>query len=136
MGNLKKQFATNVEKEMSGVWVDLAEGVRLRIARWNNPQQVVRTLELQRPYWKQHNRRSPDIKKQAEILTQVIAETVLVGWDNVTDDAGNAVPYSREKALEYLSDPAMHDFREFVVNEAQDQAKYRDEDLEDAAKNS
>jgi hypothetical protein len=128
-------FKSDLVKEIDGVWVEIGEGVRLRIARLNNPKYTVKLLELRRAHWEAHGRRNPDLARQAEILTRCLAETVLVGWDGVTDDAGNPLPYSVERAYEFLSDPSLHDLREIVMEEAQKHARYRDDDLEGAAKN-
>lgn len=138
MTNLKKQFGVNVNAEIEGVWVPFAAGIEFRVARYNNPAYIMRLAALRKPYWRELQRNpTPELMtREADTLTKCVAETLLVDWKGVTDDDGNAVPYSKAKALEFLSDPALHDVRDFIFEESQNQARYRDAALEDAAKNS
>jgi hypothetical protein len=133
--NLKKHFGSNPKKETQGTWVDVAEGVKILVARINNPRYTMRLMELQRPNWKQYRRGNVDLVKEAEMHTRVIAETILLGWVGLTDDKGEPVEYSVDKAIEILSDPELHDFRDFVVEESQRMSNFRDIELEEAAKN-
>jgi len=137
MSNLKKLFGTNPAAEISGVWVTYGSGIRVRVARYNNGNHVIKLAALRKPHWKQLQRQDVEaLTLEAELRTRAIAETVLLDWEGITEDDGTPIAYSKEKAFEFLNDPALHDFREFVFTEAMDQAKYRDEAIEDAAKNS
>jgi len=57
-----------------------------------------------------------------------MAETIVLGWEKIEDDVVDEttgetrtvdVPYSVEKALEFLTDEGYHDFFEFVLVESQ-----------------
>jgi len=58
----------------------------------------------------------------------------LVGW-NIEDDDGKAVPYSPEKAMEYMRHPKLPDLCPFVLESAGETDAFRQELLEDAEKN-
>lgn len=47
---------------------------------------------------------------------EAYAEHILVGWENVLDEKGNEVPYSKEAALEYLHIEEIFEFVESKAN--------------------
>lgn len=51
-----------------------------------------------------------------EATRRAYAEHVLVGWENVLDEEGNEVPYSKEAAFEYLQIDEIFDFVEAKAN--------------------
>lgn len=55
-----------------------------------------------------------DPKALDAVSVKVIVETVLLDWSGLTD-AGVAIPYSREKATELLSNPDYVDFANGVA---------------------
>lgn len=57
--------------------------------------------------------RSISTERSDKLLGEIIAEAGLLDWDNVVMD-GEPVPYSKEKALELLTDPAYAEFRAMV----------------------
>jgi len=129
-------FRTDTAKETEGVWVDYSEGIRFKIARWNN-REFRRFLEkLARPntraFRKAGGRRG---ELWDSLIKQAAAKYVLLGWENVDDDGGKPIKYSPDKALEILSDPELSAIWEFVCEAALDEAMYLQEDGEDAEKN-
>lgn len=50
-----------------------------------------------------------------EIDARVLSETILVDWQNLTDENDAPLPFSREKALELLSNPDFVVFRDAVA---------------------
>lgn len=55
---------------------------------------------------------NPDVRRG--IADRVLAEAVLVDWRNLTDDDGNRIPFSSERALAIITDPDMRPFRDLV----------------------
>ena len=56
-----------------------------------------------------------DPDEQDRILTQCLVDTCLLDWDGLEGDDGKHLPFSREKAAELLSDPALRRLREAVA---------------------
>ena len=131
--NLKKTFLTDKSKENQGVWVDLGEGARLLIARHGNERFKLRYQELTAPYAAAIRTKTLSEAVAEKILKQILAETILLDWEGIVDDDGNPVPYSVEKAMEFLDIP---DFRSFVEEMSKEQALYRKELEAQAEKNS
>jgi len=122
----------------SGTWVDFDLGIRLRIAQMPNPAFEREMRRLGRPYMRQiKTARLEDAAANPileRITVEAIAKTVLVGWEHLEDDDG-PVPYSPEKALEYLSDPAYGELLRFVRAVASEAAYFRAEAQKDAEGN-
>lgn len=57
----------------------------------------------------------PDPIARDRIVAQCLAETVLLGWENLTDAKGKPVPFSQEKGREFLMDPDFALFRDAVA---------------------
>lgn len=122
-------------KAESGVWVDYEAGIRLKIARMNNPAFEAFVRAKQRPKIRGFRANKATDDELNELTREAVARHVLVGWENVEDDDGNLIPYSPEKSLEFLKDPALSDLYQFVVLQASDAAAYRAEATEEAVKN-
>lgn len=110
--DLFKTFKTDKSKEQDGVWFPLDEQSKLRIARLNNPR-------YQAAIQKKGNRYKLSAKVKAipedvweGLMNEVIAETILVDWDGITDH-GEPLPYSVENATRMLSE--YPDFRNTIV---------------------
>lgn len=89
---------------LHGTWVDVIPslpGVRLKVCAANNPKSRAIVTEFYA--------NAPRGKRSKEELDAVerrqILEAILVDWDGITDDEGAPIPFTREKAEEFLSDP-------------------------------
>lgn len=59
--------------------------------------------------------RGLDPAERDRIVGECLVETVLLDWDGLTDDAGQARPFSVEAARPFLTDPAFARFRAAVI---------------------
>jgi hypothetical protein len=135
MADLRKTYATDIEKEQDGVWSDdLGDGLKLKVARLKNPGFRKLYQRLTKPYERQIRNRTLDDAVENSILSQCLAKTVLLDWQKLVLD-GVELTYSHENALKVLSDPGLSDFRDVVVDLANDAELFRNENLEDAEKN-
>jgi hypothetical protein len=125
-------FQWDGKKEIEGVWVDEAEGLRLLIARENNPKYRKLQMSLMRKNARflQNNRGEDKIE---EIQVGLIAETILLGWENLQEGDGSEIVYSKDKAYELLR--SYPDFREMVTAHAQNADLFRLEEREEQAGN-
>lgn len=116
------QFATDENAESSGVWREIGGGAELLIARLGNRQYgklLNKVFEA--------NKKVLDLgddvadKKSDELMVEVLAKTVLLGWKNVSFK-GEVLEYSVEKAKMLLS---IKDFRRQVTQLADEMDAYR-----------
>lgn len=126
--NILEKFSTDTELELNGVWVEIGDGTTLCVARLYND----RYNEALRGAMKPHKRQVLDNESSLEIMISVEARTVLLGWEGVTEDDGKDVPYSIEKAKEYLH---VRDFRKLVLEIAGSMETYKAQEREDGEKN-
>lgn len=121
--NWNKTFNTDGDKELNGVDVPLGEGFVIRVARVGNKNAARLFQELASAPDVAMARRAGALTevKEREIMMEVYARTILVGWTGLTDD-GKDVPYSPEKAKELLAVP---DFLRVVQDFAQTQENFR-----------
>lgn len=124
------QFKSDLDKERLGVWITFAEGIRFRVARMGNAQYVAASRELLKPHRDRIRRGVMDEEEIERLSLSAIAEHILTGWENIDDDAGNAVPYSPAKAAEILGDPQYRDVYDFVLSTARRSELYRIQDRE------
>lgn len=123
---------TDTALEEEGVWRDIGDGARLKIARLGNPAYKAEWEKRSKPYKRQIRNDSLPTEKANELLYQCLARAVLLDWDGLDED-GQPVPYSRENAVRLLRE--IRDFRDLVVSLADDAEAYRREAIEDAEGN-
>ena len=70
-----------------------------------------------------------------DIETEVLATAILTGWANIDDEDGNPLPYSPEKAREYMCDPDYYMLRSWVRDISNVDDSYRKAETEQAVGN-
>jgi hypothetical protein len=130
-----KDFKTDLTKEEEGVWIELGEGARVKLARMNNPSY----LESLRKGMKPHNLAIRRGTADAEVLDRIVAtataEAVVLDWEGLELN-GEAITYTKEKCIEILLDDTLKDFRDWLMDEARNMDHFREAGVEEAAKNS
>ena len=129
------QIRSDTEKTSEGIWLEFAVGIRLKVARLHNPAYSKYLTTLQKPYTRQIRAGILDADVAGELVRKAVARHILVGWENIEDEQGKPIPYSAEKALEFLSDPALSEMYDFVLEVSASAELYRAELHEDSAKN-
>ncbi len=129
------QYQTDEDAEVDGVWVDLGDGGRVKVARFGNPVHEKVMERLRRPY-RNMLRSGRDLPKdiQDRLTIEGLAESILLDWSGLEDENGKAIAFSKKKAKELLTD--LKDFRNAVSFLALEAETFRKEALEEAAKNS
>lgn len=130
------EFKTDENLEETGVWVDIdgtPDGTQLLVARLYNDNFNDLFDRKTKAHRSRIQRGKFPIAKQREIMRECMAETVLLDWKNLKDDAGKNIPYSRAKATEFL---ALRDFNELVTEIASTMETFRAEEKEKDTKNS
>ena len=120
--DLFSQFATDENLENNGAWQDIGGDSKLLVARAGNRKYAKLLTKLV-----EKNKRVLDGNDDAadaksdEIMVQVIAETLLLGWEGITYK-GKELPYSIANAKLVLG---MKEFRKVVAKLAEDQDAYK-----------
>lgn len=116
-------FALNETAENDGIWVDYKGGVEFLIARDNNRKYKKRVNYNYNKYQRLLESKTPEAdKKSDELMIEVMAETILLGWRGPLSIKGVRLEYSRENAKTLLALPM---FREWVMAQARDQEVYK-----------
>lgn len=123
-------FATDLDLEENGVWVDIGDGGQLLVARMGNPRYLEVVRRISRPHKNRIRTKSINEELSDDILIQAMAEAILLDWKGLEDDKGKPIKYSKEAAYELMK--GMRDFRNLVVEIASEQAAFRREENEAA----
>ncbi|MBM3280822.1 MAG: hypothetical protein FJY95_22500 [Candidatus Handelsmanbacteria bacterium] len=132
MADFRKLFGTDTRKEEEGVWHDLG-GVKVKVARMNNPAHQTAVERITKPYRGQIARGTLPKEKLDELAIRAMAEALLLGWEGLELD-GQPIAYSVEAAAKLLTD--FRDFRETISALSLDANVYREEEITEAEKNS
>lgn len=125
-------FEMDEKKENEGVWVKAGAGLDLLIARLGNKQCKKYLLQHGKPFTQKMMRLGMIDETDTEIsdeFYQALAHTVLLGWKNLQDDSNQDIPYTPEKAYEFLK--KYTEFSAMVLEYAQNAELFRRQ--EDAA---
>lgn len=133
--SLYKMFQTNAKAETEGVTLDYGEGVKIRIARAGGGNKAyLRAVET---FARKHRRQiqldalSEELGRK--ILQEIVATTIILGWEGVTDREGKPMAFTKDNALKLFSD--LPDLFTDVYQQAQNAALFREHVMEEDAKN-
>ena len=125
------QYATDETLEENGTWFPVGGGARVLVARSGNRKYgKMLTKEVER------NKKALDLNDDAadklseEIMIAVIADTILLGGEDVTFK-GKALEYSPANARKLL---AIKDFRKAVAQFADDVSAFKFKETEEQGK--
>lgn len=128
-----KNYRYDGNKEVDGVWFETPEGLKLKIARINNPlaAQMTRKLGVEN----QRRLRRQNVGDLInELAKRVAAKYILLDWKDLEDDDGVAITYSHEKALEFFME--YDEFYLEICEYAGRDDEFREEITEAGIKNS
>jgi len=117
MADVKKLFGTDSTKEQEGVWYDIAEGLRMKIARIGNPLYQKRFQALIKPYRRSVRRGTLSDDVAEKLLVQCLSETIVLDWEGVEDE-GVEILYSKDAAVTLLTKyPELRNYINDIANE-------------------
>jgi hypothetical protein len=70
-----------------------------------------------------------------KIQREAAGEALLTDWTGIEDDNGTTITFSKEKAIEFMTDRAYTEFFEWVTEVASNRSLFRKEAIDHAAKN-
>lgn len=103
-------FTTDEKLEAEGKWFPLSKTAKVLVARSGNDKYMSVLRQKMKEAQIDLSAGEEAEKLAEDVLIDVMAETLLLGWEGITQD-GKPVPYSREQARTYLR---IKDFRKKV----------------------
>lgn len=133
-GNLRKLFGTDKDLEKNGITIDYGS-FKIKIARAGGAnKRYSKALErLSKPYRHAIQTGILDDKISDKIVYEVYADTVVLGWEGVTDDEGNEIAFSKEACIQFFVD--FPDFFKDIREQSDKVALFREMELESDSKN-
>ena len=121
--DLFSEFGTDTKAEEDGVWEEYADGVAFLIARSNNKKYarlITKAFEKNKRLLEAKNDAAE--AKSEEIIVDVSARALLLGWRGDLQWKGEPMEYSLENAKTLL---AVKDFRRWVFERAEDIDRFK-----------
>ena len=123
-----------------GVWVDGIKkmgNLRLKVRGFSSPEVMECRTTKERAVPQSDRDEDGFIKLEVgmQITREVLAESVLLDWENL-ELGGKGIPYSIEKASEYLLNLDFTPFADVVANASSDVDDRRGDAVKAVAKNS
>ena len=131
--DLAKTFGTDKALESEGVWFDVGDGARLKIARSNNPQYRTELSRLLKPHRAAARAGNLDPDVFQGIVVEAMSIAILKDWEGIALD-GEPVAYSRAAAAKAMGD--FPDFRTLVEGLADQRDAYLAGEVEAGKKTS
>lgn len=133
--DLFNEVATNTKSEEDGVWEAYGDKIEFLIARSNNGKYnklISKHYEKNKTLLERKNSEIAE-EKSDDIMVDVLARTVLLGWRAQTGHTLDEVkfqkqpigPYTVDRAKQILGMKEMHDFRAWIQEKAKDADRYR-----------
>lgn len=99
-------FKTDSDKEQVGIVVDFGEAGKFTIARagGSNTAYEKALAKATKPYRRIIQAETIDPAMTEKLVAQVFVDTVLKGWEGVTDQDGKVFPFNRVNALKLFTD--------------------------------
>ena len=136
MADIRKLYGTDENKEKEGIWQDMGDGIRIRIARIGNPNYQKLFQRLSKPHRKAIRRGTLKEDVAEALMIECMAETIVLDWEGIELD-GKKLPYSKENAVMILTE--FKDLREYIndfANEMEAYMQEQNEEIEENLKNS
>jgi hypothetical protein len=122
--DIKKLFGTDRKAEEAGVWVDIGDGARVKIARDTSTRYRERLREVLRPYRGSIAAGAMSDEQSHRLLAKAAAGTMLMDWEGIEMD-GKPVPFSVDAAEQIMAD--MPDFYRAIEGFSKEAALFRDQ---------
>jgi hypothetical protein len=129
-------FQTSTEFETSGITLDFGGAGKVKIARAGgaNQRYKKRMQQLTKPHRRAIQLGTLDDKVFDDIVTEAYIDTIILGWEGITDRDGKDIAFNKQNAMKLFAD--LPDFFSLIVKSAENAALFRVDQLEGDAKNS
>ena len=125
-------FKRNEDREQQGITLDLGGVGKFKMARaGGSNKRYQQCLERgMRPHRKAFQQGTLNEEVANKILLDTFIDSVLLGWDGVTDQNGKAMPYTKDNARKLMGD--LPDLFVALRDAASDMSLFRDEEQQAA----
>lgn len=132
---LSKIYKSNVKAENEGIWVELQEGIEVKIRSAQSLHAAKVYKELIAPYKKKAQRGNLPESVTREINAMHLAKGILVDWKGFYGEDEKEIPFSVQAAYDLLIDPAYTDLLLDISEAATAREAFRAEEEETDTKN-
>jgi len=125
--NLDKAFKSDKKMETEGIWLELSEGVKFRVARFGggNSSAVKKAMaKYYKPYARAIEKGLLAEEKEREVMAKAFVDSCVLDWEGIEID-GELTPFSKEKAVEFFL--SLPDLLDVVVEYASAQESYKED---------
>lgn len=140
MAGLYSQFKTDENTEKKGIILEYGlnskdEPIQIRIARAGGGNTAFNKLmeAKVKPFRRQIQNETIDNKQVEQIMREVYADTIVLGWDGVEDENNDPLEFTRENAIKLFTD--LPDLFRDIQEQSQRSALFRSTILETDRKN-
>ena len=127
-----KDFKTDKDKEIEGVWEELDDGCSVLVARWGNPKMTKAYTRFPRGLRQRMENGQVDDETSRVGLAKIVAKTILLNWKGLKEDK-EEVKYSEKECIRILTD--YPDFYTLVFQLSNEFQLYHDKSVADTTKN-
>ena len=138
LNKLKKAYGQDLTKVNEGVWFDssMIPGLSMKIAKVGNTEYEKLLRKLYKPYRKTLQKgKDLDTAITDKIMAEVIAKTIVLDWKGMPGENESEVPFSVEECQSLVLDPELREFKEEILEFADDSARFELEMDEETEKN-
>lgn len=123
-------FKTDSDLEKTGIELDLGSSGVFQIARaGGGNQRFTKRLEaLTKPHRRAIQSGAIDTELARNLMVTAYVDCIVLGWEGVTDENGNGLPFSKENAMKLFTD--LPDLFATIQQTAEDASLYRSSILE------
>lgn len=131
--DIKKLYGTNKEKETAGVWIELLQGVKVKVKRAGscNKDFSFAMSRALKPYNRQLQMGVVDPAKLREININLYATHIVTDWQGIEIE-GKVIPFSKEKFVEIST--MLPEFFDDVCLAATEIANFQEAEQEELVK--
>ena len=133
--SIYEMYETDDDNEIGGIILNYGEGIRIKVARAGgaNSNFAKAFEKATRPYRKRMDTGTLDESLANDLLIQVFAETVVKGWEGITDREGNKLNFSVDNCVKVFKD--LPDLFSDVKESSMSVSNFRFEEIEEDVKN-
>lgn len=120
---------TDLNAADSGIWFNLDETAKVKIAKWGNKAHAAYIREL----GKKHGRKNNQGLVSDEQATKLLAgqwEFIITDFEGFEDDDGNPIKYSSQLIIDLALNEEYKDFFSQIESISRDAENYRKENIE------
>jgi hypothetical protein len=133
--SIYEKFATDKKAEQEGIMLDYGDGLEIRIARAGGSN--IKFEKVVQQKFKKYDRLLKndllETEQMREVMREVLAETVVLGWNGVTDKEGNPLTFNKENCIQLFKN--LPDLFEDVLEQSRKSALFKQTLLEAEAGN-